>query len=298
MAIKKAVFPVAGLGTRFLPATKAQPKEMLPIVDKPTIHYVMEEAMRSGVDDFLFVTGRDKRPLEDYFDHSQELECHLAEKGKTDLLELVQNIASMCQIYYVRQKKPLGLGHAVYCARRHIHEGYFAVLLGDDIVVSQTPCLGQMMEAHERTGKAVVAVRRVPKESVGSYGVIRGAPAGGCLWNVEDLVEKPRPGEAPSDLAVIGRYILPVSIFDILETVKPGVGGEIQLTDALRGLARRDEIVGLEFEGIRYDVGDPKGFLIATIEMALEREDLGPDLTDYLAALVQQRGFRPRRGTH
>jgi UTP--glucose-1-phosphate uridylyltransferase len=291
MAIKKAVFPVAGLGTRFLPATKAQPKEMLPIVDKPTIQYVMEEALQSGVDDFLFVTGRDKRPLEDYFDHAQELEHHLAEKGKTDLLELVRNIACMCQIYYVRQKKPLGLGHAVYCARQHIESGYFAVLLGDDIVVSDTPCLAQMIEVHEMTGKAVIAVRKVPRESVRSYGIIDGSPFRNRVWEIKDLVEKPSPESAPSDMAVIGRYILPASIFPVLENLKPGVGGEIQLTDALRELAKNGELVGCEFEGIRYDVGEPKGYLKATIELALGRDDLGPYLKEYLAELVVERGF-------
>ncbi len=291
MAITKAVFPVAGMGTRFLPATKAQPKEMLPIVDKPTIQYVMEEAIKSGIDDFLFVTGRNKRPLEDYFDHSQELEWHLKEKGKTDLLELVRNIASMCQIYYVRQKQPLGLGHAVYCARKHVHEGYFAVLLGDDIVVSNTPCLKQMIEVHEQTGKAVVAIKEVPPANVQSYGIIKGRPLGEGVWDIDDLVEKPSPELAPSNLAVIGRYILPSSVFSTLEHTKPGVGGEIQLTDALTQLAKDHEIVGYEFEGIRYDVGDPAGFLKATIEMALEREDLGPELRTYLIQLVEKQGF-------
>lgn len=293
MPVTKAVFPVAGLGTRFLPATKAQPKEMLPLVDKPTIQYVMEEAIKSGIDDFLFVTGRGKMALEDYFDHSAELEHHLKEKGKTDLLALVENIACMCQIHYVRQKNPLGLGHAVSCARQHISDNdYFAVLLGDDIIVSDIPCLAQMMVAHERTGKAVVAVRKVPHNQVSSYGVIDGREAGRRMWEIRDLVEKPRPEDAPSDLAVIGRYILPASIFPILDTVQPGVGGEIQLTDALRHLARDGQIIGYEFEGTRYDVGDPKGFLRATIELALEREDLGRDLGPYLARLVEERGLK------
>lgn len=294
MPIKKAVLPVAGLGTRFLPATKAQPKEMLPLVDTPTIQYVVEEAVKSGVDDFLFVTGRGKTALEDYFDRSQELELYLAEKGKTELLALVRSIASMCEIHYVRQKSPLGLGHAVYCARQHIHDGYFAVLLGDDIVISEKPCLAQMIRVHEETGRPVVAVGKVPWENVSSYGVISGKPAGDRIWEVNDLVEKPRPVDAPSDLAVIGRYILPASIFPVLEKVKPGVGGEIQLTDALRVLAKDQPIIGYEFEGIRYDVGDPKGFLKATIEIALSRKDLGPDLGEYLAELVRARRFLPR----
>ncbi len=291
MPIKKAVLPVAGLGTRFLPATKAQPKEMLPLVDKPTIHYVVEEAVESGCDDFLFVTGRDKRPLEDYFDHSAELEHHLADRGKSDLLELIRKIACMCHIHYVRQKQPLGLGHAVYCARQHVSNGYFAVLLGDDIVMSKEPCLAQMIKVHEKTGKPVIAVRRVPRDKVSSYGVISAEFAGDRMWEVRDLVEKPRPEDAPSDLAVIGRYILPSEIFPILERLEPGVGGEIQLTDALRELARNGGIIGYEFEGVRYDVGDPKGFLKATIEIALSRPDLGPDLSRYLAQLVQDRGF-------
>lgn len=291
MRIKKAVLPVAGLGTRFLPATKAQPKEMLPLVDKPTIQYVVEEAVKSGLDDFLFVTGRDKRALEDYFDHSSELERHLLEKGKTELLELVQTIASMCEIHYVRQKKPLGLGHAVYCARQHVGDQYFAVLLGDDVIVSQVPCLQQMIEVHERTLKPVIAVRRVPHDKVSSYGVIKGKKIGERMWEVEDLVEKPNPQDAPSDLAVIGRYILPPDIFPILENQAPGVGGEIQLTDALRELVKKTPIIGYEFEGIRYDVGDPRGFLIATVEMALSRPGLKDEFGKYLAHLVKERGL-------
>jgi UTP--glucose-1-phosphate uridylyltransferase len=266
---------------------------MLPLVDKPTIQYAMEEAIKSGIDDFLFVTGRGKMALEDYFDHSAELEHHLKEKGKTDLLALVENIACMCQIHYVRQKNPLGLGHAVACARQHVQDGYFAVLLGDDIIVSDIPCLAQMMVAHERTGKAVVAIRKVPHQQVSSYGVIDGRDLGDRIWKVHDLVEKPRPEDAPSDLAVIGRYILPSSIFPILDSIEPGVGGEIQLTDALRHLARDGQIIGYEFEGTRYDVGDPKGFLRATVELALDREDLGKDLGPYLAKLVQERGLKP-----
>ncbi|HHW17632.1 MAG TPA: UTP--glucose-1-phosphate uridylyltransferase GalU [Firmicutes bacterium] len=293
MPIKKAVLPVAGLGTRFLPATKAQPKEMLPIVDKPTIQYVVEEAIKSGVDDFLFVTGKDKRALEDYFDHSGELERHLSEKGKTELLELVQTIASMCQVHYVRQKKPLGLGHAVYCARQHVGNEYFAVLLGDDLVISQVPCLRQMMDVHEATGKPVIAVRRVPYQNVSSYGIIAGKPIGDRTWEITDLVEKPKPEDAPSDLAVIGRYILPPDIFPILENLPPGVGGEIQLTDALRELLKKTPIIGYEFEGIRYDVGDPKGFLVATVEIALSRDDLKDDFGKYLGRLVRERGLLP-----
>jgi len=291
MSIKKAVLPVAGLGTRFLPATKAQPKEMLPIVDKPTIQYVVEEAVKSGLDDFLFVTGRDKRALEDYFDHSGELERHLLERGKTELLELIQSIASMCEIHYVRQKRPFGLGHAVYCARQHVGNEYFAVLLGDDVIVSEVPCLKQMMEVHEITGKPVIAVRRVPHENVSSYGVIAGKPGGDRTWEITDLVEKPKPEDAPSDLAVIGRYILPPDIFPILENIEPGVGGEIQLTDALRELLNKMPIIGYEFEGTRYDVGDPKGFLVATVEMALARPELKGDFGRYLARLVKEKGL-------
>ncbi|MGI6163290.1 MAG: UTP--glucose-1-phosphate uridylyltransferase GalU [Bacillota bacterium] len=291
MPVKKAIFPVAGLGTRFLPATKAQPKEMLPIVDKPTIQYVVEEAVQSGINDFLFVTGRDKRALEDYFDHSGELERHLMDKGKTELLEMVQNISCMCQMYYVRQKQPKGLGHAVWCAKQHIGQEYFAVLLGDDIVVSPKPCLKQMIEVHEATRRPVVALRRVPKKNVSSYGVIAGKPLGNGIWEIGDLVEKPPAEEAPSDLAVIGRYILPPEIFPILENLEPGVGGEIQLTDALRKLTEKGPIIGYEFEGTRYDVGDPKGFLIATVEMALSRPGLGDEFGQYLAGLVRDRNL-------
>ncbi|HAF67168.1 MAG TPA: UTP--glucose-1-phosphate uridylyltransferase GalU [Bacillota bacterium] len=291
MSIKKAIFPVAGLGTRFLPVTKAQPKEMLPIVDKPAIQYVVEEAVQSGIEDFLFITGKDKRPLEDYFDHSGELEYHLEKQGKTDLLELVRNIACMCQIHYVRQKKPLGLGHAVWCAKQHVGDEHFAVLLGDDIVVAHEPCLKQMIEVYETTKRPVVAIRRVPRDEVSSYGIIQGKPLGGGLWEVSDLVEKPAPEDAPSDLAVIGRYILPPEIFPVLEDLEPGRGGEIQLTDALRVLAQAEPIIGYEFKGIRYDVGTPKGLLIATIEMALSREDLGEELEQYLADLVRRRNL-------
>lgn len=292
MKLRKAVLPVAGLGTRFLPATKAQPKEMLPLVDKPTIHYVVQEAISSGIDDFLFVTGKDKRALEDYFDHSPELEHHLEEKGKTDLLHLVQNIASMCQIHYVRQKKPLGLGHAVLCAKQHVGNDFFAVLLGDDVMVSEVPCLLQMVEVWEKTGRPVVALRRVPKQATSSYGIIRGTQFDEGLWDIEDLVEKPKPEHAPSDLAVIGRYILPPDIFPILERVEPGVGGEIQLTDALRVLTKDFPIVGCEVQGIRYDVGEPQGFLRATVELALADPDLGPEFGRYLASLVKERGLQ------
>lgn len=291
MSVKKAIFPVAGLGTRFLPVTKAQPKEMLPIVDKPAIQYVVEEAVQSDIDDFLFITGRDKRPLEDYFDHSGELEYHLKSKGKTELLELVQNIACMCQIYYVRQKRPLGLGHAVWCARQHIGDEYFAVLLGDDIVVSGKPCLKQMIEIYEKFKKPVIALRRVPREEVSSYGIIAGKPLGQGLWEINDLVEKPDIDEAPSDLAVIGRYILPPEIFPLLEGLEPGAGGEIQLTDALRKLANDEPIIGYEFQGIRYDVGTPRGLLVATVETALSREGLGEDFGRYLAQLVKKRNL-------
>lgn len=291
MSVKKAIFPVAGLGTRFLPVTKAQPKEMLPIVDKPAIQYVVEEAVESNIDDFLFITGRDKRPLEDYFDHSGELEHHLEKNGKKELLELVQNIACMCQIYYVRQKKPLGLGHAVWCARQHIGDEYFAVLLGDDIVVSEKPCLRQMIEVYEEMRKPVIAIRRVPKKEVSSYGVIAGKQLGKGLWEINDLVEKPSMEDAPSDLAVIGRYILPPEIFPLLEDLEPGAGGEIQLTDALRKLANNEPIIGYEFQGTRYDVGTPKGLLVATVEIALSRDDLGKDFARYLAQLVDQRNL-------
>jgi len=286
--IRKAVIPAAGLGTRFLPATKAQPKEMLPIVDKPTIQYIVEEAVNSGVEDILIITGRNKRAIEDHFDYTLEVETLLEQKGKTDLLSLVQDISSMVDIHYIRQKTPSGLGHAVYCARKFIGNEPFAVLLGDDIIVNpKKPCLKQLMEVYDEYGGSILGVQRVPRKDAGKYGIVD--PEGDGLAQtvrVKSLVEKPPANTAPSDIAILGRYIIEPDIFDILENTDPGTGGEIQLTDALKVLAARKPMYAHIFEGNRYDVGDKMGFLRATVEFALNRPDLAGEFTDYLKKLV------------
>ena len=288
--IRKAVFPVAGLGTRFLPATKAQPKEMLPLVDKPIIQYVVEEAHRSGLDNMILVTGRGKTAIEDHFDVSYELEKILQERGKLDLLALVRQISDMIQISYVRQKEALGLGHAILMARQLVGREPFAVLLGDDIIDARVPCLRQMLDVYERHGHAMVGICEVPGPAISSYGVIAGTPvpeeSNGRVYEISDLVEKPPADRTPSQLAIIGRYILTPEIFDELERTEPGSGGEIQLTDGLRGLLRRGQkIYGYRFEGRRYDVGDKLGFLVATVEFALKREGLGDEFREYLKGL-------------
>lgn len=286
--IRKAIIPAAGLGTRFLPATKAQPKEMLPIVDKPTIQYIVEEAVNSGIEDIVIVTGRNKRAIEDHFDRSIELETYLEKCGKEELLDMVQDISRLVDIYYVRQKEALGLGHAIYCARKFIGDEPFAVLLGDDVIHSEVPCLKQMMNHYERHGASIVGVQQVPLEETSKYGIVDGIEFDERLYRAHDLVEKPRPEDAPSTrLAIMGRYILNPDIFDILEHIPPGKGGEIQLTDGLRELAKIQEILAYEFEGRRYDVGDKLGFVQATIEYALRREDLSEELMRYLTALVK-----------
>lgn len=289
--IRKAIIPAAGLGTRFLPATKAQPKEMLPIVDKPTIQYIVEEAVNSGIEDIIIVTGRNKRAIEDHFDRSIELETFLMKSEKEELLDMVQDIARLVDIYYVRQKEALGLGHAIYCARKFIGDEPFAVLLGDDVIHSEVPCLRQMMNHYERHGASMVGVQQVPLEDTSKYGIVDGIEFDERLYRAHDLVEKPRPEDAPSTrLAIMGRYILNPVIFDILESLPPGKGGEIQLTDGLRELAKLQEILAYDFEGRRYDVGDKLGFVQATIEYALRREDLSEDLMSYLIALVKNEG--------
>lgn len=285
--VRKAIIPAAGLGTRFLPATKAQPKEMLPIVDKPTIQYIVEEAVASGIEDILIITGRGKRAIEDHFDHSLEVELLLEQKGNRDLLDMVHNISNMVDIHYVRQKQPRGLGHAVYCARKFIGDEPFAVLLGDDVIVSETPCLKQLMEVYHNNGGSVLGVQRVDKADVSKYGVVE--PDGsseGRTVTVKSLVEKPPVETAPSDIAVLGRYIIEPEIFSILEKTEPGAGGEIQLTDALKVLAGQKPMFAHVFEGKRYDVGDKMGFLQATVEFALSRSDLGADFAAYLQKLV------------
>jgi UTP--glucose-1-phosphate uridylyltransferase len=285
MRIRKAVFPAAGLGTRFLPATKAQPKEMLPIVDKPTIQYVVEEAVRSGIEDVIIVTGRGKNAIEDHFDRSLELEQALLQKGKTDLVEEIQKISSLISVSYIRQKEPLGLGHAILVARSLIGDEPFAVFLGDDIIDSEEPCMGQMMRAYEQYGDAIIAVQEVPRQEVRHYGIIDGVQVGDRVFQIRDMVEKPEPEEAPSNLAIIGRYILPPLIFELLEETRPDQGGEIQLTSALRALLNRRAVYGYQFEGKRYDAGNKLGFLKATVEFALKRQDLAEEFRAYLKSL-------------
>ena len=285
MQIRKAVFPAAGLGTRFLPATKAQPKEMLPIVDKPTIQYVVEEAVRSGIEDVIIVTGRGKNAIEDHFDRSLELEMALAQKGKMDLVAEIQKISSLISVSYIRQKEPLGLGHAILVARSLVGNEPFAVFLGDDIIDSEEPCMGQMIRASERYGDAIVAVQEVPRQEVKQYGIIDGVKVADRVFEVKDMVEKPEPEKAPSNLAIIGRYILPPLIFDLLEETAPDQGGEIQLTNALRELLKRRAVYGYQFEGKRYDAGSKLGFLKATVEFALKRQDLAEEFAAYLKSL-------------
>jgi UTP--glucose-1-phosphate uridylyltransferase len=285
--VRKAVFPAAGLGTRFLPATKAQPKEMLPLVDKPIIQYVIEEAMASGLTSIIIVTGKGKNAIEDHFDVSYELERHLAQRGETGLLEQVRAISSMISVSYVRQGEQLGLGHAVLQARDLVGDEPFAVMLGDDIIDAPVPCMRQMMNVYESYGGPVIAVQQVPRDEISAYGVIDGTPEGdsGRLFRIREMVEKPNADDAPSDLAIIGRYILTPEIFEELENTPRGAGGEIQLTDGLRRLKQRRTLYGYRFEGVRHDAGNKLGFLKATVEFALKREDLGGPFREYLKSL-------------
>ena len=287
MKIRKAIIPAAGLGTRFLPATKAQPKEMLPIVDKPSIQYIIEEAIASGIEDILIVTGRGKRSIEDHFDRSFELEQSLMEKGKEELLKVVQDISEMVDIHYIRQKAPLGLGHAIYCARSFMGNDPFAVLLGDDIVYNDgTPCLKQLMNVYETHPGTVLGCQHVRREDVSKYGVVDGEPLGERIARVHGLVEKPPKEEAPSTLAILGRYIITPGIFDVLEHTEPGAGGEIQLTDAIKELAQSEAVYAYEFEGRRYDVGNKLGYLQATVEYALRDTELNDPFAKYLGDKV------------
>lgn len=283
--IKKAVFPAAGLGTRFLPATKASPKEMLPLVDKPLIQYAVEEAVASGIKDIVIVTGRGKRAIEDHFDVSVELEQVLFEKKEMELLEEVRRITNMVNFSYIRQKQPLGLGHAVLCAKNIVGQEPFAVVLGDDIIEGEKPCLARMMEAYEKYGCSILAVARVEPENISSYGVIKPQQIDKGFYKVLDLVEKPEPGRAPSDLAVIGRYILTAEIFELLEKTDFDPRGEIQLTDGLKALAIVQPVYAFLIDGKRHDAGNKLGFLIATVEFALKRADLGPEFRRYLKGL-------------
>jgi UTP--glucose-1-phosphate uridylyltransferase len=287
--VRKAVFPAAGLGTRFLPATKAQPKEMLPLVDKPIIQYGVEEAMAAGCDQISMVTGRGKSAIEDHFDVSYELETMLAARGKTELLEIVRNISDMIHIAYVRQKEALGLGHAVLTAKELVGDEPFAVILADDIIDAEVPCLKQMTEVYNETGCSVLATQVVEGRAISAYGVLDAKPVpgrfSGRLFEVNDLVEKPKFEEAPSNLAIIGRYILTPAIFGMLEKIEPGSGGELQLTDGLRRLLKQERIYGFTFEGKRHDAGDKLGFLKATVEFALKRAALGKNFREYLKGL-------------
>jgi len=285
--IRKAIIPAAGLGTRFLPATKAQPKEMLPIVDKPAIQYIVEEAIESGIEDIIIVTGRNKRAIEDHFDKSVELEMMLEEKGNSKLLDIVQAVSNLADVHYIRQKEPLGLGHAILCARKFIGDEPFAVLLGDDILQSDPPGLKQMMNIYEKTETSVIAVQEVPWADVSKYGIVSPAQSvDGYKW-IEDLVEKPDREHAPSNLAVIGRYIIMPEIFHILDGLEPGRGGEIQLTDALRVLNTQQQMAAYLMQAKRYDVGDKLGYIEATIELALQRPDLQDQVKDYLLSLIR-----------
>jgi UTP--glucose-1-phosphate uridylyltransferase len=291
--VRKAVFPAAGLGTRFLPATKAQPKEMLPVVDKPLIQYGVEEAMHSGIQNIIIVTGRGKSSIEDHFDVSFELEHLLESKHKGDMLSMVRAISDMIDVSYVRQKEALGLGHAVLRSKELVGNEPFAVILSDDIIASETPCVRQLLDVYEYYGASVVALLEVPPEQLSAYGVVDAElvpdkASQGRLYRIRNMVEKPKASDAPSNLAIIGRYILTPEIFQCIESIEPGSGGEIQLTDALKYMLRSRPIYGLKFEGRRYDAGDKLGFLKATVEFALNRHDLGQSFREYLKTLCIQ----------
>jgi UTP--glucose-1-phosphate uridylyltransferase len=289
LKVKKAVIPAAGLGTRFLPATKAQPKEMLPVVDKPTIQYVVEEAVGAGIRDILIVTGRGKRTLEDHFDRSFELEYYLEEGGKHEDLKQVREITEMAVIQYIRQRDPLGLGSAVATAEPHVAGEPFAVLLGDDIVLGTDPLLARMIEVYERYGRSVIAVQQVPREDIHLYGAVQPEYVEDNLARVVDIVEKPSQEEAPSNLAAIGRYVLTPEIFDAIRQTPPDTRGEVQLTDAIGLLAREQAVYAYVFEGTRYDIGKKLDYLRATVELAADREDLGPEFRQFLVDLVQRK---------
>ncbi|WP_096185781.1 UTP--glucose-1-phosphate uridylyltransferase GalU [Evansella halocellulosilytica] len=288
--VKKAIIPAAGLGTRFLPATKAQPKEMLPIVDKPTIQYIVEEAIESGIEDIIIISGRGKRAIEDHFDKSYELEETLLKKQKMDMLDEVQRISNMVNIHYIRQKEPKGLGHAIACASSFVGDEPFAVLLGDDIVQSETPCLKQLIDVYDRYHSSVVGVQPVPEEDVSKYGIVspKSTEVEEGVIHVSDLVEKPKMEEAPSNYAIMGRYVLRPEIFDILNELPPGAGNEIQLTDAIKKMNEDQVVLAYEFAGKRYDVGDKLGFVKATVDFALERDDLKSDMLEYMEEIQKK----------
>lgn len=285
--VRKAIIPAAGLGTRFLPATKAMPKEMLPIVDKPTIQYIVEEAIDSGIEDIIIVTGKGKRAIEDHFDFAPELEQNLIEKGKVDLLDKVRYSTNLADIHYIRQKEPKGLGHAVWCARNFIGDEPFAVLLGDDIVQSQTPCLKQLINQYEETLSSVIGVQTVPDNETQRYGIIDPLTQENRRYQVDNFVEKPAPGTAPSNLAIMGRYVLTPEIFMFLDKQEKGAGGEIQLTDAIQQLNQIQRVFAYDFEGKRYDVGEKLGFIKTTIEFALQDESLESELLAYMEKALE-----------
>jgi UTP--glucose-1-phosphate uridylyltransferase len=285
MKVRKAVIPAAGFGTRFLPATKAVPKELLPIVDKPTIQYIMEEVAAAGIEEVILITGREKGSIEDHFDTSIELENHLKKKNQKDLLQMVRNISEMVTLVSVRQKEPLGLGHAILCAKKVVGEEPFAVLLGDDLIDARISCIRQMMEVYQKMEGALLAIQKVPKTETHLYGIIRGRRVSDRIYRIEEMMEKPKKGTAPSNLAIIGRYILPPKIFEILERVTPDPNGEIQLTDGLRELSKRHPVFGYQFFGDRYDAGDKLGYLQANISFGLKHPELGPKLKRYLKNL-------------
>lgn len=285
MKVRKAIIPAAGLGTRFLPVTKAQPKEMLPIVDKPTIQYIIEEAVAAGIQDIIVVTGRNKRSIEDHFDRSIELELELERSHKQEMLDMVKEISEMANLHYIRQKEPRGLGHAILAARHFIGDEPFAVLLGDDVVISQQPCLGQMLEVFQEYQTSILGVQTVPHELVSQYGIVAGKQVDDRVYKVNDMVEKPALEEAPTDVAVLGRYIITPEIFPLLETQDAGKGGEIQLTDALKRLAKEQPMYAYDFKGHRYDVGSKIGFLQANVEFALRDAALKDEMREYLNKL-------------
>ncbi|WP_026693385.1 UTP--glucose-1-phosphate uridylyltransferase GalU [Peribacillus kribbensis] len=290
--IKKAIIPAAGLGTRFLPATKAMPKEMLPIVDKPTIQYIVEEAVASGIEDIIIVTGKGKRAIEDHFDHAYELEDTLSKRGKLHVLEMVQKSSNMVDIHYIRQKEPKGLGHAIWCARKFVGDEPFAVLLGDDIITSDVPCTKQLMNQYELTERTVIGVKQIPKTESHRYGMIDFSEHNERLYQVEHLVEKPSPAEAPSDLAIMGRYILTPDIFPFLERQEKGIGGEIQLTDAIQSLSLQQQVFAYQFEGKRFDVGEKLGFIMTNLEFALKDAELRGPLFEEMKKLLAEESSR------
>ncbi|MBW9171002.1 UTP--glucose-1-phosphate uridylyltransferase GalU [Clostridium estertheticum] len=292
MRVKKAIIPAAGLGTRFLPATKAQPKEMLPIVDKPTIQYIIEEAVAAGIEEILIITGRNKRAIEDHFDKSVELEYQLQKNGKDEVLKMVQNISNLANIYYIRQKEPKGLGHAISCAKTFVGNEPFAVMLGDDVVDSEVPCLKQLIDCYSKYETSIIGVQEVPESEVSKYGIVDGISVEDRVYKVKDVIEKPKASEAPSNIAILGRYIITPRIFDILENTKPGKGGEIQLTDALKTLISEEDMYAYNFEGRRYDVGDKEGFLEATVEYALKRDELKETFMKYLLTIKDNDMFK------